>query len=170
MNNPFKKNIGKEREKLSWAFTFWYQNYGHIETDQEIKPYLSGDIKCTPRGSWLKKAREALFLSTNQIAEKLSMTRSGYGQIEKSESLGTVSLNTLTKAAEAMGCELVYAIRLKNRVKFSENIWNPLLKETLKTPWLKAKPEKLQARIMATLAKNRMKDPEFRRTQDWSER
>ena len=170
MQNPFKKTLSNEQKILSDAFMFWYQSYGHFKTDEEVKPFLNENISNTPGNSWLKKAREALFLSTNQVAEKLNMTRSGYAKIEKSEVLGNLTLKTLAKAAEVMGCELVYAIRPKNRTKFSENIWQPLLKETLKTPWLKAKPEKLQARLMATLAKGKMKEPTFRRQQDWSER
>lgn len=173
INPPHLKSFGEKNRKLDVleeAYLYWFRNYEHISTDVEIRPFLDEKIKSHVGGSWLKKARQALFLSINQVAEKMNMTRSGYAKIEKSESLGNLTLKTLAKAAEAIDCELVYAIRPKNQKRFSENIWQPLIKETLKIPWIKTKPEKLQARLLATMARDKMKEPKFRREQDWSER
>ena len=48
-------------------------------------------------------------LSTTQLAHRLGVQQSTVVRLEQSEKRGAVTLNSLRKAAEALGCELVYA-------------------------------------------------------------
>jgi predicted DNA-binding mobile mystery protein A len=54
--------------------------------------------------------REALGMTTRQMAGRLNVSQPRILQIEKAEYAGTVTLNTLRDAANAMGCDLVYAV------------------------------------------------------------
>lgn len=62
-----------------------------------------------PRG-WIRAIREALGMTGVQLASRLGVRPQTIDSFEKSETSGTIQLNTLRRAAEAMDCTLVYAL------------------------------------------------------------
>jgi predicted DNA-binding mobile mystery protein A len=62
-----------------------------------------------PRG-WIKAIREALGMSTAQLAQRMGVKQPSVVAIEQSESLGRIQLDTLQRAAAALNCSLVYAL------------------------------------------------------------
>ena len=58
----------------------------------------------------MKAIREAIGMSGQQFANRLAVAWQSMDGLEKSEANGTVTLNTLRKAAEALDCRLVYAL------------------------------------------------------------
>jgi predicted DNA-binding mobile mystery protein A len=62
-----------------------------------------------PKG-WLRAIRDALGMTTSQLARRLGVSQPRIVELEQSEVAGSVTLNTLQRAAEALGCRLVYAI------------------------------------------------------------
>jgi predicted DNA-binding mobile mystery protein A len=49
-------------------------------------------------------------MTTRQLAERLGVTQSTASKLEASEAAGTIQLNSLARAAEALGCTVVYAL------------------------------------------------------------
>lgn len=64
----------------------------------------------TPRAGWIKTLRVALSMSTEQFASRLGLTRGRVNQLENAEVHHSVTLRSLNEAANALGCELIYAI------------------------------------------------------------
>ena len=62
-----------------------------------------------PKG-WLRAIRDALGMTTSQFAKRLGVSQPRIIKLEKSEIDGSVTLQTLQRAAEALGCRLVYAL------------------------------------------------------------
>jgi predicted DNA-binding mobile mystery protein A len=62
-----------------------------------------------PRG-WLRAIRDALGMTTAQLGRRLGVSQPRIVELEQSEVSGSVTLNTLQRAAEALGCRLVYAL------------------------------------------------------------
>ncbi len=62
-----------------------------------------------PKG-WLRAVRDALGMTTKQFARRLGVSQPRIVELEQSEASGSVTLNTLQRAAEALGCRLVYAL------------------------------------------------------------
>jgi predicted DNA-binding mobile mystery protein A len=62
-----------------------------------------------PKG-WLRAVRDALGMTTAQFARRLGVTQPRIIELEHSEAAGGVTLHTLQRAAEALGCRLVYAL------------------------------------------------------------
>src|SRR3546814_3344955 len=62
-----------------------------------------------PRG-WLRAIRDALGMSGRQLGKRLGITPQSVAELERSETLGTIQLKTLRRAAEALDCTLVYAL------------------------------------------------------------
>lgn len=62
-----------------------------------------------PKG-WLRAIRNALGMTTAQFARRLGVSQPRIIELEQSEVSGSVTLNTLQRAAEGLGCRLVYAL------------------------------------------------------------
>ncbi len=63
-----------------------------------------------PVHGWLRAVRTAIGIKQGDIANKLGVARQTYAQFEETEKQGTISLNSLQRAAGAMDCELIYFI------------------------------------------------------------
>jgi len=68
------------------------------------------DLFVRPPRGWLKAIREALGMTTAQLGQRLGVAQSRAVAIEQGEAKGTVTLNSLEKAAQALDCRLVYAL------------------------------------------------------------
>jgi predicted DNA-binding mobile mystery protein A len=62
-----------------------------------------------PKG-WLRAIRDALGMTTTQFARRLGVSQPRVIALEQSEVRGSVTLGSLQRAAEALGCRLVYAL------------------------------------------------------------
>jgi predicted DNA-binding mobile mystery protein A len=78
-----------------------------IDRKTKVLSKLAGDI---PAGGWIRSIREALGLSGRQLAVRMGITQASLAGFEKRELAGTASLSSLRKIADAMDCDLVYAI------------------------------------------------------------
>jgi predicted DNA-binding mobile mystery protein A len=67
-----------------------------------------------PVRGWVKAIREALGMSTAQLAKRLGIKQPSVVALEQSEAKGTIELATLRRVAEALDCTLVYALVPKN--------------------------------------------------------
>ncbi len=63
-----------------------------------------------PVHGWIKAIREALGMTTAQLAKRLKMKQPSLVAIEQSEAMGAIQMRTLRRAAEALNCTLVYAL------------------------------------------------------------
>lgn len=63
-----------------------------------------------PKKGWIRAIRESLGMTRQQLAKRLDIKQQSLSRIESSEADGTVRLNTLNRAAEALDCTLVYAL------------------------------------------------------------
>jgi len=77
--------------------------------------------KRPPAAGWLRTIREALGMSAPQLAQRLGISRQGVADLERREREGAVTLESLTKAAAALDCDVVYAVvprsRLESRIE-----------------------------------------------------
>jgi XRE family transcriptional regulator, regulator of sulfur utilization len=63
-----------------------------------------------PSYGWLRAVREALGLTLNQVGQNMHASRQRIKNFEDAERQDRITLASLRRVAEAMGCELVYAI------------------------------------------------------------
>jgi len=63
-----------------------------------------------PSGGWLASVREALGLSLAEVGRRLRLPRQNVQKFERAEATDRVTLATLRRAAEAMGCDLIYVL------------------------------------------------------------
>lgn len=63
----------------------------------------------SPKTGWIRAIRDALGMSSRQLASRLGVTQSRITPLERAEAHGGATLKTLREAAEALDCTLVYA-------------------------------------------------------------
>jgi predicted DNA-binding mobile mystery protein A len=63
-----------------------------------------------PVRGWTKAVREALGMTTAQLAKRLEIKQPTVVAMEQSEANGTIELATLRRVAAALDCTLVYAL------------------------------------------------------------
>ena len=69
-------------------------------------------LRAIPRPSrgWIRAVRQALGLSAVTLASRLGSSRQLPLQLEKSEAEDRITLKSLRAVADALGCDLVYAL------------------------------------------------------------
>lgn len=77
--------------------------------DARLSKISIDSMKQPPKG-WIRAIRDALGMTTTQLAKRLGVAHPRITAIEKEETLGNLKLSTLERAADALGCELVYAL------------------------------------------------------------
>jgi predicted DNA-binding mobile mystery protein A len=84
------------------------QSRAHL--DKRFKQIQPVKRYAAPVHGWIKAVRGALGMSTAQLAARLGVKQPSIVALEQSEAKGTIELATLRRAAEALGCTLVYAL------------------------------------------------------------
>ena len=64
-----------------------------------------------PARGWIRALRDALGMTAEQLGERMGgISQPSVKRLELSEAEGTIQLSSLKRAAEALDCELVYAL------------------------------------------------------------
>ncbi len=63
-----------------------------------------------PSEGWIVAIRKSLGMSVQQLAKRIGISQQAASRLESREVSDTITLNSLRKAAEAMDCQLVYAL------------------------------------------------------------
>ena len=63
-----------------------------------------------PRNGWIDAIRAALGMTKTQLAKRMGIARPNLNQLAANEISGSITISSLQKAAEALGCELRYAL------------------------------------------------------------
>lgn len=63
-----------------------------------------------PARGWLRTVREALNMPQRELARRMGISQPSAQALERREASGTITLDSLERAADALGCDLVYAL------------------------------------------------------------
>jgi len=78
--------------------------------DKRLNPLRNSQAFTRPPRGWLKAIREALGITSAQLGKRMGVSQPRILEIEKSEKSGSITLDTLERAANEMDCKLVYAL------------------------------------------------------------
>jgi len=80
------------------------------QLDAGLTRWRSAELPVRPPSGWIKAIREALGMPAAHLAKRLGIVPSTVLRLETSEADDTITLGSLRRAAEALGCELQYAL------------------------------------------------------------
>ena len=68
------------------------------------------DMPARPGIGWIASIRQALGMSKTQLAKRIGVTPPSVFELESNEVREAITLNSLHKAADALGCDLQYVL------------------------------------------------------------
>lgn len=68
------------------------------------------ELPPVPRSGWIASIRQALGMSKTQLAKRIGVTRPSLDELESNEVKETITLASLRKVADALGCDLQYVL------------------------------------------------------------
>ncbi len=77
--------------------------------DERLNPLRESAAFVRPPRGWVRAIRDALGMTTGQLAKRIGVDQSRITKLERAEIEGSVTLKSLRQAAEELGCSLVYA-------------------------------------------------------------
>jgi predicted DNA-binding mobile mystery protein A len=80
------------------------------QLDRSLEPYRAARRVSRPAKGWIRAIRQALGVSSGELARRLGSSRQLPLQLEKSEAEDRITLKSLRAVAHALDCELVYAL------------------------------------------------------------
>ncbi len=87
-----------------------FNNLKQRQLDSVLARWRSSELPSRPPSGWIKAIREALGMPAAYLAKRLGIVPSSVSRLETSEADDTITLGSLRRAAEALGCELQYAL------------------------------------------------------------
>jgi predicted DNA-binding mobile mystery protein A len=87
-----------------------FRNLRLKQLDRTLETFRAGAKIPRPQKGWLRAIREATGISASEVARTLKTSRQLPIQLEKAEAEYRITLKSLRAAANALGCELVYAL------------------------------------------------------------
>jgi predicted DNA-binding mobile mystery protein A len=72
-----------------------------------LRPLAEGS---RPPKGWIRAIRDGLGMTMVQLARRMKVSQPRIAELEQSEVSGSITLHSLQRAAEALGCRVVYTL------------------------------------------------------------
>ena len=103
------------------------------QLERALEAFAPARNSSRPQKGWLRAIREATGISLREMATRLNKSPTLAAKLEKSEAEYRITLASLRDAADALGCQLIYALMPKSgtiqdlaeqgaRTKAAENV------------------------------------------------
>ena len=87
------------------------------QMDALLETWRTAQLSARPRSGWVRPIRESLGMSAAAFARRLGMTPVGVRKLESAEASDAITLASLRKLAQALDCELQYALVPRNSLQ-----------------------------------------------------
>jgi predicted DNA-binding mobile mystery protein A len=87
-----------------------FRNLRLGQLQRALTPFLASKDIPRPKKGWIRAIREATGITVREMARRLHKAPTVAARLEGSEAEYRISLGTLRQAADALGCQLVYAL------------------------------------------------------------
>jgi len=110
-----------------------FRNLRTQQLERTLQPFYGLRQIPRPQKGWLRALREVTGITQEEIGKRLGTTRAHIGYLEQSEAEYRITLKNLRDAADAMDCQLVYALVPKKGTvsEFSEHRARAQARETV---------------------------------------
>jgi predicted DNA-binding mobile mystery protein A len=86
------------------------------QLDAVLTHWRTSALPVRPPSGWIKAIRESLGMPAAYLAKRLGIVQSTVHRFEISEAEDSITLGSLRRVAEALGCELQYALVPKKTI------------------------------------------------------
>jgi predicted DNA-binding mobile mystery protein A len=85
--------------------------------DQRMAAFKPESRFAAPPKGWIRAIRDALGMTRGQLGVRLGVKPQSIADLEKSEALGTIRMESLRRVAEALDCTVIYALAPKSTLE-----------------------------------------------------
>src|SRR3954451_6151618 len=78
--------------------------------DARLAPFRALASEARPHRGWIRAVRDALGMSSTELGARMGIDQSSVIALEQSEIRDSIRLDSLRRAANALDCDLVYAL------------------------------------------------------------
>ena len=87
-----------------------------------------------PKGGWLRMIRQALGMTTAQVAKRLGVAQQAVAKFERNEAACKITLESVARVADALCCKVTYAVVSKEPLSEMRRARARALAEALTKP------------------------------------
>jgi predicted DNA-binding mobile mystery protein A len=80
------------------------------QLERSLRPFIDTKDSQRPQKGWIRAIRQATGVTMRDLSKRLRQAPSRTSALEKSEAEYRITLGSLRDAADALGCQLAYAI------------------------------------------------------------
>lgn len=80
------------------------------QLDKRLNALRPLEMATRPSRGWIRAVREALGMTTAQLARRMDVSQPRIVELEKAEATGNITMRSLERAADALGCQVIYAL------------------------------------------------------------
>jgi predicted DNA-binding mobile mystery protein A len=107
--NPIAYNLRHITKPLS-IMNKRFRELQRRQMDTLLANWRASVLPARPQTGWVHAIRDALGMSASAFARRLGMSPAGVRKLEKAEADDAITLASLRKLAQALDCELQYAL------------------------------------------------------------
>lgn len=96
---------------------YWDKKLIREQLDSKIAPLKDFALTGLSNIGWIKTIREALGMTSSQLAKRAGLSQSRISQLEKTETDGNIKLSTMQNIAQGLDMEFVYGFVPKNTLE-----------------------------------------------------
>lgn len=94
-----------------------FQDLQRHQLDTTLANWRNAQLPARPSTGWVRAIRDALGMSAAALARRLGMSHAGVRKLEMAEAEEVITLASLRKLANALDCELQYALVPRNSLE-----------------------------------------------------
>lgn len=102
----FRWSLAREEVKMRRE----YRGLRLQQLDRSLEPFREARAVSRPQKGWIRAIREAIGISAGELGRILGSSRQLPLQLEKAEAEDRITLKSLRNVANALDCDLVYAL------------------------------------------------------------
>ena len=92
----------------------WEKDLNIQQLDETISHLDKSTLTSTPTSGWINTIRNALGMSARTLGERIGLSQPRIALMEKGEVDGSISIKTLEKAAQGLGCRVIITLIPEN--------------------------------------------------------
>jgi len=109
----FINPIGYDLHRITEPLSIMNKRFRELQLrqmDTLLANWRASALPARPQAGWVHAIRDALGMSAAAFARRLGMSPAGVRKLEKAEADDAITLASLRKLAQALDCELQYAL------------------------------------------------------------
>lgn len=92
----------------------WEKDLNIQQLDETISHLDESTLTSTPANGWINTIRNSLGMSARTLGERVGLSQPRIALMEKGEVDGSISIKTLEKAAQGLGCRVIITLIPEN--------------------------------------------------------